>query len=114
MRKLTLAVTIVLFFAGRYSSSTGQSKSQATGGQEMFGAYDIVTGWPKDISTIPGNEKWTWGAAQSVFAESPNRVFMLYRGELPNIQRPRTQLLKDFAPSIQFPIGRLPWRDATV
>jgi NHL repeat len=84
------------------------------GGQDPFGAYEIVKGWPKDISTVPGNEKWTYGAGQSVYAESPNRVFMLFRGELPNIARPKTKLLTDFGPSIQFPIGRLPWRDATV
>ena len=29
------------------------------------GQYDIVKGWPKDISTLPGNEKWTYGAGQS-------------------------------------------------
>src|SRR5438552_7907902 len=86
----------------------------AVGGQDIFGAYDVVKGWPKDISTVPGNEKWTWGAAESVFAESPNRVFMLFRGELPNIRRPQTRPLPEFGPSIQFPIGRLPWRDATV
>ena len=79
----------------------------------MFGPYDIVKGWPKDISTLPGNEKWTYGAGQSVYAESPNRIFMLFRGELPNIQRPRSKMLTEFGPSIQFPIGRLPWRDAT-
>src|SRR6185312_1276439 len=84
------------------------------GGQDLFGGYDIVKGWPKDISTLPGNEKWTWGAGQSVFAENPNRVFLLFRGELPNIKRPASKLLTDFGPSIQFPIGRLPWRDATV
>ncbi len=83
------------------------------GGQAMFGGYDVVKGWPKDISTLPGNEKWTWGAGQSVYAESPNRVFLLFRGELPNIKRPPSKLLPDFGPSIQFPIGRLPWRDAT-
>src|SRR5579864_4426840 len=87
--------------------------SQTKGGQEMFGGYDIVKGWPKDISTLPGNEKWTYGAGQSVYAESPNRVFMLFRGELPNIPRPRSKMLPEFGPSIQFPIGRLPWRDAT-
>ena len=27
------------------------------GGQDMFGPYNIVKGWPKDISTVPGNEK---------------------------------------------------------
>src|SRR5260370_21801694 len=84
------------------------------GGQDMFGPYEVVKGWPKDISTVQGNEKWTYGAGQSVYAESPNRVFMLYRGELPNLKRPPSKLLPEFGPSIQFPIGRLPWRDATV
>ncbi len=88
--------------------------AQTKGGQEMFGQYEIVKGWPKDISTLPGNEKWTYGAGQSVYAESPNRIIMLFRGELPNIKRPQSKLLTDFGPSIQFPIGRLPWRDATV
>jgi hypothetical protein len=85
----------------------------AKGGQDIFGPYEVVKGWPKDISSVPGNEKWTYGAGQSVFAESPNRVFMLFRGELPNIRRPQTKMLPDMGPSIQFPIGRLPWRDAT-
>ena len=84
------------------------------GGQDPFGAYEPVKNWPKDISTLPGNQAWTWGAGQSIYAESPNRVFLLFRGELPNIKRPATKLLPDFGPSIQFPIGRLPWRDATV
>jgi len=87
--------------------------AQTKGGQDMFGQYDIVKGWPKDISTLPGNDKWTYGAGQSVYAESPNRIFMLYRGELPNIRRPQSKMLTEFGPSIQFPIGRLPWRDAT-
>ena len=81
------------------------------GGQDIFGAYDIVADWPKDLATMPGHEAWTFGAGQSVFAESPNRIFVLQRGELPNIKRPQTQKL---SASISFPIGRLPWRDATV
>ena len=84
------------------------------GVQDVFGPYEVVKGWPKNISTVPGNEKWTWGAGQSVYAESPNRVFLLFRGELPNIPRPATKLIPEFGPSLQFPIGRLPWRDATV
>src|SRR6266478_2697602 len=63
------------------------------GGQDIFGAYEVVPNWPKPISSLPGNEKWTWGAGQGVFAESPNRVFILQRGELPNIQRPKTAKL---------------------
>src|SRR5262249_42152638 len=85
----------------------------ALGGQDISGPYDVVKGWPKDIGTLPGNEKWTWGAGQSIYAESPNRIFLLFRGELPNIPRPETRLLPEFGPSVQFPIGRLPVRDAT-
>ena len=84
------------------------------GGQDTFGPYEPVKDWPKDISTLPGNEKWTWGAGQSIYAESPNRVFLIFRGELPKISRPQTRLIPEFGPSLQFPIGRLPWRDATV
>ncbi|SVA73782.1 uncharacterized protein METZ01_LOCUS126636 [marine metagenome] len=83
------------------------------GGQDIFGAYEIDADWPKDLSTIPGHEDWTFGAGQSVFAESPDRVFVLQRGELPNIARPEGRMLPEFGPSISFPIGRLPWRDAT-
>jgi NHL repeat len=86
----------------------------AVGGQDMFGPYNVVKGWPKDISTVPGNEKWTWGAGQSIYAESPDRIYLIFRGELPNIKRPATKLLPEFGPSVQFPIGRLPFRDATV
>src|SRR5580704_3161045 len=84
------------------------------GGQDIFGPYDIVKDWPKPISGLPGNEEWTWGAGQSVYAENPNRVYLLFRGELPNIKRPDAKLIPDFGPSLIFPIGRLPWRDATV
>jgi DNA-binding beta-propeller fold protein YncE len=80
------------------------------GGQDMYGAYEPVAGWPKPLSSVPGVGKWTWGAGQGVFAESPNRVFILERGMLPEIDRPKTVKI---APSVEFPIGRLPWRDAT-
>ena len=83
------------------------------GGQDIFGAYEVVPGWPKKLSTIPGHGPWTFGAGQSVFAESPDRIYVVQRGELPDIPRPMTRKLSDLAPSIAFPIGRLPWRDAT-
>jgi hypothetical protein len=107
--------------AGRHQTVEAQANSGAgfaaipgaKGGQDTFGAYEVVKGWPKNISTVPGNENWTWGSSESVYAESPNRVFMLFRGELPNIRRPQSKMLTEMGPSIQFPIGRLPWRDAT-
>jgi peptidylamidoglycolate lyase len=115
-------LSLVVLFATRQTRVEGQSPAQQPsfaavpgqkGGQDIFGAYEVVPNWPKPISSLPGNEKWTWGAGQGVFAESPNRVFILQRGELPNIQRPKAAKLAQLGPSIEFPIGRLPWRDAT-
>jgi DNA-binding beta-propeller fold protein YncE len=83
------------------------------GGQDIFGPYDVVADWPKDLTTLPGHSAWTFGAGQSVFAESPDRVYVLQRGELPNLKRPESQRMPQIGPSIEFPIGRLPWRDAT-
>ena len=129
MRKyLAWPIAVAVIFAAGFVAGSKLSPVQAKdkpgtgfaavpgemGGQDIFGPYDVVKGWPKDISTLPGNEKWTWGAGQSVYAESPNRIFLLFRGELPNIPRPQTKLIPEFGPSLQFPIGRLPWRDATV
>ena len=128
MRKLWLFVAlgattlaVALSYDGMSTPVLGQGR-QATmaavpgekGGQDLFGAYDIVPDWPKPISSLPGHEKWTWGAGQSVFAESPNRVFILQRGELPNMPRPMTIKLPQLGPNIEFPNFRLPWRDATV
>ena len=92
--------------AARFAAVPGEK-----GGQDVWGAYEPVPGWPKDLSKTPGNEGWTFGAGQSVFAESANRVFVLQRGMLPAMERPKVQKI---APSVVFPIGRLPWRDATV
>src|SRR5215472_17132651 len=47
----------------------------AIGAEDISGPYEVVEGWPKDLSTLPGHEKWTYGGARGVFAESPNRVF---------------------------------------
>ena len=76
------------------------------GGQDVFGHYEVVSGWPKPLASLPGHEGWTWGAGQSVFAASPDRVFVLQRGELPVLARPPTRA----APSLRStnPITRRP------
>src|SRR5580700_10000308 len=63
------------------------------GTQDIFGGYEVVKDWPQNISTLPGNEKWTYGAGQSVYAENPNRIYMLFRGELPKMAPPKATLL---------------------
>ena len=125
MRKRTLfiliaAVVVAAFMLGRWMTPVPvEAQQQPTrvaavpgekGGQDMYGGYEPVAGWPKPLSSVPGVGKWTWGAGQGVFAESPNRVFVLERGMLPEMERPKTVKI---AASVEFPIGRLPWRDAT-
>jgi hypothetical protein len=121
-KRLALVAVVCLWPGQGLRPVAAQEKSAVSfaavpgtpGGQDIFGAYEIVPNWPKPLSQLPGHEKWTWGAGQSVFAESPNRVFILQRGELPNIERPKTIKLPQLGPGIEFPNFRLPWRDATV
>ena len=84
----------------------------AIGAEDISGPYEVVEGWPKDLSTLPGHEQWTFGGARGIFAESPNRVYLLSGGELPNIPRPQARLYPEIGPNVTFPIGGLPWRNA--
>src|SRR6185436_2816598 len=114
-----VALTVIVIAGNKLTTVQGQGNPQAQsfaaipaqkGGQDIFGGYDKVMGWPKPLSSIPGVGKWTWGACHCVYAETPNRVFILQRGMLPDVERPKNTKI---APSVEFPIGRLPWRDAT-
>lgn len=83
------------------------------GGWDVTGPYDAVRDWPKPLSTLPGHENWTWGSVQGVFAESPNRVYVIQRGELPRLARPATRAVPEFGPSLSFPVGGAPLRNAS-
>ena len=82
--------------------------------QDVWGPYEVVPDWPKPITSLPGHEKWTWGAVESVFAESANRVFILERGEIPAMKRPEEVPYPKVGPSISFPVSQLPFRNASV
>ena len=84
----------------------------AIGAQDISGPYEVVAGWPQDLASLPGHEEWTYGGARGIFAESPDRVFLLGGGELPNIQRPQMRQLTDIGPNVLFPVSGLPWRNA--
>ncbi|MEQ1757225.1 MAG: hypothetical protein ABL986_02825 [Vicinamibacterales bacterium] len=84
----------------------------AIGAEDVSGPYEVVPGWPQDLSTLPGHEKWTYGAARGVFAESPDRVFLLGGGELPAMPRPQATALRNLGPNVIFPLAGLPWRNA--
>src|SRR3972149_1520651 len=115
------ALLVAFLLGNRMSTVEGQARPGTgyaaipgeKGGQDIFGPYNVAKDWPKPLSGLPGNEKWTWGSAEGIFAESPNRVFILQRGQLPNIPRPRPIRLPQLGPNVEFPIARLPWRDAT-
>ncbi len=122
----TVMSSVVVAFAVGYLLADGQSTVQgqagrggsfaavpgAIGSLEVTGPYDVATDWPKDISTLPGNEKWTWGAGQGVFAESPNRVYVVQRGQLPVLPRIQGTALPQIAPNLSFPVMGL-LRNAT-
>ena len=92
---------------------SGAAVPGAVGNMELTGPYDAVADWPKDLSTLPGNQKWTWGSGEGIYAESPNRVFILQRGELPvlpqagrgsNPYGPVNELLAKIAPGSALPL----------
>ena len=111
-----LGLTTVFLFGNALAQESASVSYAAIpgvkGGQDAFGAYDVQVGWPKDIADLPGHGDWTFGAGQSVFAESPDRVFYLQRGELPNIGTPGLQVLPDVGPSVMYPPTGV-WRNAT-
>ena len=126
---LLLAMTMMIagFFAGilrekKIRSVEAQSKPNFSAAaitgekntQDVWGPYEVVPDWPKPITSLPGHEKWTWGAVESVFAESANRVFILERGEIPAMKRPEEVPYPKVGPSISFPVSQLPFRNASV
>ena len=124
---IAMATTVAGFFAGfvleqkmRGVEAQGQSNFTAAAiageknTQDVWGPYEVVPDWPKPLTSLPGHEKWTWGAVESVFAESPNRVFILERGEEPAMKRPEEVAYPKVGPSISFPVSQLPFRNASV
>src|SRR5215210_3448295 len=65
---------------------TPTAMSQEKGGQEEFGPYEPVPNWPKPLPDGPDGVKhdgWTWGSTGAVWAETPDRIWIAMRGELP-------------------------------
>jgi sugar lactone lactonase YvrE len=121
-----LAIAIAAFAAGALLSSRmqpaqAQTKSASAfpavpgekGGEDMTGPYAPDPDWPKPLSSLPGHEKWTWGAVEGVYAESPDRVFIAQRGELPALPRPANTPIPQLGPSLSFPAGEVPFRNAS-
>ena len=92
MRSLSLfcaAFTLCVASNAQQESTSGFSAVPGTiGGQDITGPYDVVEGWPAELSTLPGHEDWTWGTTRGVFAQSPDRIFIIQVSEQPLVERP--------------------------
>src|SRR6185503_21275999 len=92
-RQLIVAGT--LLSVGLAACGTGPTQSPATQAQAKnagrwthqdwpTGHYRVVEGWPKPLpDTRHSHEGWTWGSFGGVYAESPDRIWIAMRGELP-------------------------------
>ena len=76
----------LMLFTGRLVFAQEQTVNLSD--QQISGAYEVVPNWPKSMSTWPGHENWTWGSTQGIFAQNPNRIFIIQRGELRPLKPP--------------------------
>ena len=74
MRKLMLAIAVVMA-CGLFS---GPALLQERGGEDETGPYEVVPNWPQPLAR-PG---YALGSQGGVFAESPNRIILVNRGEI--------------------------------
>ena len=63
-------------------ASTTAAQPLEKGGQELYGHFELVEDWPHWFDSAD-HAGWTWGSAGGVFAESPDRIWIAQRGELP-------------------------------
>jgi DNA-binding beta-propeller fold protein YncE len=67
-------------------AATTPAPAREKGGQEEFGPYELVEDWPQPLPDGPDGVKhdgWTWGSVGAVYAETPDRIWIAQRGELP-------------------------------
>jgi len=124
-RGLTASASALLLVAGLVGSQTSVAQQHGMpgagfaaipglkGGQDMFGPYEVVPNWPKPLAeSMPELEGWTWSVTMDVFAESPDRVFLVQKGILPILERTPRRWLPEVGVGIQYPVMRLPMRQA--
>jgi hypothetical protein len=87
MRSRTVSLaTVSAALAAAAAVVTLSAPAQERGGQEEFGPYEPVANWPQPLPDGPDgvkHEGWTWGSVGAVYAETPDRIWIAQRGELP-------------------------------
>jgi streptogramin lyase len=85
MRSRLFAVVVALLVlsgcgAGEAAPSAAEGPI-VKGGMDETGPYDVVVGWQKPAKNH--GDQWTWGVGASVFADTPDRILVLTRGDVP-------------------------------
>src|SRR5918993_6029977 len=98
MRAHPVAVAAVLTWAGglgavgcapsgsQETASAAESSSATRNSYHEWpsGHYQVVENWPKPLpDTRHSHDGWTWSSFGGVYAETPNRIWIAMRGELP-------------------------------
>ena len=71
---------------GAEPAAAAAATPQERGGQDEFGPYEPVANWPQPLPDGPDGVKhdgWTWGSVGAIYAETPDRIWIAQRGELP-------------------------------
>jgi hypothetical protein len=88
-----LGVTVMVGACGPEEPAEAEAMSATMGapgapihdGQELWGHYLQPEPWPNGLPDDQGHAHagWTWGSQGAVFAESPDKIWIAMRGELP-------------------------------
>src|SRR4029453_14203628 len=64
-------------------SNTGELRAQQSVTKAHMGGCEAVVPWPKPLpDTDLSHDGWTWGSGAGVWAEGPNKVWVMQRGEI--------------------------------
>jgi hypothetical protein len=83
---LTLAALAAASCAPADTATAGAAAGETRNSYHEWpsGPYQVVEGWPKPLpDTRHSHDGWTWGSFGSVYAETPDRIWVAMRGELP-------------------------------
>ena len=89
------AAAFLILLAGKLVFVHAQNGQGVNKSDELVnGYYDVDKDWPKPMSTWPNHKGWTWGAVQGTFAQNPNRIFVVMRGELPDVSNLKRKVVE--------------------
>ena len=79
MQRLTLATMFLcLVSVGPFLIAQDRGVAPYKGGEDLSGPYEADSDWP-----MPIESELTWGRTGTVFAESPDRIFVMQSGMVP-------------------------------